>query len=188
MSFLGLFDYPRVIRQLRDQMPTSDRDAFINQYKKLPGKEKDAFKDALRKADGASASAILGQDLTKFKIEADKSADKVNGERQYAVPGSVQAWKVAGPGAGFGSVPIVSKDAVDKTTATGQSAVAGTEPTLKIANPAGGSSAPPSSVDNVTASSTGVDPNLASATAQLYVKSKSLPSEETDKNQTNYWA
>jgi hypothetical protein len=73
MSILGLFDYPKVICQVRDQLPSSERNAFIDAYKKLPEGDKTTFKDLLGKADSAAASKILGKDLTKYNIKSSQS-------------------------------------------------------------------------------------------------------------------
>jgi len=76
MSFLGLFDYPKEIRQLQHQLPKSDRDAVMATYKKLSGKNKDSFKQALRNADVAGASAILNKDLTQYNLASTTPAVK----------------------------------------------------------------------------------------------------------------
>jgi hypothetical protein len=68
-------DYPSEIRNLKKQIPDSDRDAFISQYKKLPASSKTSFKEALRNADVTAASQILGQDLTKFHVVLQKATD-----------------------------------------------------------------------------------------------------------------
>jgi hypothetical protein len=74
MSILGLFDYPKVICQVRDQLPSSERSSFIDAYKKLPEADKTSFKELLKKADPAAASKILGKDLTKYNIQSSQSA------------------------------------------------------------------------------------------------------------------
>lgn len=78
MNFLALIlggalvkqwtDYPQEIRNLRDQLPSSDRDAVIQHYKTLPNEAKTDFKKALRNADLNAASQILGEDLSKYNI------------------------------------------------------------------------------------------------------------------------
>lgn len=80
MSFLGLFDYPKEIRQLQHQLPKSDRDAVMANYKKLSGKNKDSFKQALRNADVAGASAILNKDLTQYNLASNTNTPVVKGK------------------------------------------------------------------------------------------------------------
>lgn len=80
MSILGLFDYPKVIRQVRDQLPSTERSSFIDAYKKLPEGDKTAFKELLGKADSAAASKILGKDLTKYNIQANQLASGKRGK------------------------------------------------------------------------------------------------------------
>lgn len=70
-----LTDYPSEIRNLQSQIPDSDRDAVMGQYKKLPNDAKTSFKEALRNADVAAASKILGQDLSKYHVQLKKSGD-----------------------------------------------------------------------------------------------------------------
>lgn len=74
MSILGLFGYPKEIQQLKNQLPKSDRDAVISQYKKLSTQNKNSFKKALREADIQSASDLLGRDLSKYHLSLAKSA------------------------------------------------------------------------------------------------------------------
>ncbi|HWQ61067.1 MAG TPA: hypothetical protein VN521_02075, partial [Negativicutes bacterium] len=61
-------------------------------YKGLSGNAKTDFKTALRNADMAAASQILGQDLTKYNLAIGKQAEpsKVNPEtgEDLASPGS----------------------------------------------------------------------------------------------------
>lgn len=76
MSVLGLFDYPKEIKQMQNQLPQSDRDAVMATYKKLSGKNKDSFKQALRNADIAGASAILNKDLTQYNLSSNTTATK----------------------------------------------------------------------------------------------------------------
>ena len=75
MSLLGLFDYPKAIRQLRDQIPQGERDDFIKSYKKLPEREKTSFKEYLKNADTTAASKILGKDLTIYNVGTNKLVD-----------------------------------------------------------------------------------------------------------------
>ena len=70
-----LTDYPSEIRNLRDQIPKTERDAVLSQYKKLSNKEKTSFKQALRNADINAASQILGQDLAKYNVVLKKKPD-----------------------------------------------------------------------------------------------------------------
>jgi hypothetical protein len=69
----NLTDYPKEIRDLRGRVPKSERDAVLKQYKKLPRNQKSDFKAALRHADLAAASKILGQDVGKYYTEAKKN-------------------------------------------------------------------------------------------------------------------
>lgn len=71
-------DYPSEIRNLKSQLPDSDRDAVLGQYKKLPNSAKTSFKEALRNADVAAASQILGQDLSKYHLALKKASDAGN--------------------------------------------------------------------------------------------------------------
>lgn len=66
-------DYPPEIRQLKSQLPKEEREAVLRQYKGLPGQAKNDFKAALKSADLAAASQILGQDLTKYNIAIGKN-------------------------------------------------------------------------------------------------------------------
>jgi hypothetical protein len=77
VSFLGLFDYPKAISQLKAQMPKNERDTFINSYKKLSPQEKKSFKELLQKADTVSASKVLGKDITQYTVKADSKSAKV---------------------------------------------------------------------------------------------------------------
>ena len=70
-----LTDYPSEIRNLKRQIPDSDRNPFLAQYKKLPNSAKVSFKEALRNADVTAASGILGQDLTKYHVVLKKAGD-----------------------------------------------------------------------------------------------------------------
>ena len=56
------------IRQLKSQLPKEERNAVMQQYKQLSGQAKNDFKTALKNADMAAASQIIGQDLTKYNI------------------------------------------------------------------------------------------------------------------------
>lgn len=56
------------IRQLKSQLPKEERNAVMHQYKQLSGQAKNDFKTALKNADMAAASQIIGQDLTKYNI------------------------------------------------------------------------------------------------------------------------
>ena len=67
-----LTDYPSEIRNLRGQLPKSERDAFMQKYKALPGDSKTDFTQALRNADVAAASQILGTDLSKYSVVLKK--------------------------------------------------------------------------------------------------------------------
>lgn len=58
----------REIRELKKQLPESDRETVLQGYKSLSGQGKTDFKTALRNADMAAASQILGQDLTKYNL------------------------------------------------------------------------------------------------------------------------
>lgn len=97
MSFLGLFDYPKEIRQMQNQIPKSDRDAVMATYKKLSGKNKDSFKLALRNADVAGASAILNKDLTQYNLASTTptSKDKTKVARTPHTHMSAKAQKMA---------------------------------------------------------------------------------------------
>ncbi|MDR3588539.1 MAG: hypothetical protein P4N41_02645 [Negativicutes bacterium] len=68
-------DYPSEIRNLKSQLPDSDRDAVLGQYKKLPNGAKASFKEALRNADVTAASQILGQDLSKYHLVLKKAGE-----------------------------------------------------------------------------------------------------------------
>lgn len=66
------------IRELKKQLPDSDREVVLKGYKSLSGQAKTDFKTALRNADMAAASQILGQDLTKYNLAiGNKEAPKV---------------------------------------------------------------------------------------------------------------
>jgi hypothetical protein len=82
--------YPQEINDLKRQMPKADREAFLKQYKQLPGKEKTDFKAALAKADIAEAGKILGQDLSKYNIAMTKPAEAVKPEGQAVAPMNVE--------------------------------------------------------------------------------------------------
>lgn len=75
---------PQEINSLKRQMPKADREAFLKQYKQLPGKEKADFKAALAKADMAEAGKILGQDLSKYNVALPKPAETTKQEVQAA--------------------------------------------------------------------------------------------------------
>ncbi|MDT8899934.1 hypothetical protein [Anaeroselena agilis] len=62
----------REIRELKAKLPENERETVLKGYKQLPGQAKNDFKAALRNADMAAASQILGQDLTKYNIAAGK--------------------------------------------------------------------------------------------------------------------
>ncbi len=62
----------REIRELKAQLPENERENVLQGYKQLSGQAKNDFKTALRNADMAAASQILGQDLTKYNITAGK--------------------------------------------------------------------------------------------------------------------
>ena len=66
--------YPSEINNMKGQIPKADRDAIMGQYKHLPGDAKTSFKQALRDADVAAASKILGQDLSKYNLVLKKAA------------------------------------------------------------------------------------------------------------------
>lgn len=89
MSLLGLFDYPREICQLRDQIPQNERSSFLSTYKKLPNHAKADFKQALRNADSNAASQILGKDLTRYSFTPVKTSSKdvARATRPQANPG-----------------------------------------------------------------------------------------------------
>lgn len=63
---------PKEIRELKNQLPAEERSAVLQGYKQLPDQSKKDFRAALRNADMAAASQILGQDLTKYNISLDK--------------------------------------------------------------------------------------------------------------------
>lgn len=62
----------REIRELKAQLPENERENVLQGYKQLSGQAKKDFKTALRNADMAAASQILGQDLTKYNITVGK--------------------------------------------------------------------------------------------------------------------
>lgn len=72
-----LTDYPAEIREFRDKLPKSERDAVLHQYKKLPRQAKADFKAALRNADMTAAGKILGEDLTKYNVALNKPAGEI---------------------------------------------------------------------------------------------------------------
>lgn len=76
MSILGLFDYPKEIKQLQKQLPKTEQEAFLHKYKKLSSQNKTSFKQALRDADLASANKILGENLNQFHVTLMKQATK----------------------------------------------------------------------------------------------------------------
>lgn len=66
----------REIRDLKAQLPENERATVLSGYKQLSGQAKNDFKTALRNADMAAASQILGQDLTKYNITVGKPKDE----------------------------------------------------------------------------------------------------------------
>ncbi len=62
----------REIRDLKAQLPENERKTVLAGYKQLSGQAKSDFKTALRNADMATASQIIGQDLTKYNIAVGK--------------------------------------------------------------------------------------------------------------------
>ena len=78
MSFLGLFSYPKEIKQLKSQIPKTDRKAFLASYKKLSKSNKASFEQALRNADINAASKILDKDLSQYQITLNKQTSKTN--------------------------------------------------------------------------------------------------------------
>jgi len=134
----------REIRELKKQLPEGDREGVLQGYKRLSGKDKSDFKTALRNADIAAASQILGQDLSKFNLAigrqpenptAGKNAGNVTGlndmedrasptsdfaariERILAVPTSIDPELVAEAARRYEqAVPRGSADSIsDKT-------------------------------------------------------------------------
>lgn len=95
MSLLGLFDYPKEIKQLESQIPTSDRDAFLSRYKKLSKNDKMSFKQALHNADIDAANKIIGEDLNQYHVTLNKVATKTNGKTVIANKGAKNALAVA---------------------------------------------------------------------------------------------
>ena len=67
----------REIRDLKAQLPENERNTVMSGYKQLSGKAKSDFKTALRNADMAAASQILGQDLTKYNIAVGQKDEAV---------------------------------------------------------------------------------------------------------------
>ena len=84
--------YPSEIRNLKRQIPDSDQDAVLSQYKKLPNSAKTSFKEALRNADITAASQILGTDLTKYHVVlkkvGDAGSDAAKNESSFPPPQS----------------------------------------------------------------------------------------------------
>ncbi|MDR7866732.1 MAG: hypothetical protein RIN56_07910 [Sporomusaceae bacterium] len=68
----------REIRDLKAQLPENERETVLSGYKQLSGQAKNDFKTALRNADMAAASQILGQDLTKYNIVVGKKDEAVS--------------------------------------------------------------------------------------------------------------
>ena len=64
----SLTNYPSEIRELRRQMPKSEREALVRDYKQLSSDAKNQFKDYLRKADMQGAGSVIGRDLSSYKI------------------------------------------------------------------------------------------------------------------------
>jgi hypothetical protein len=84
LAVKNVTDYPSEIRDLRKQIPPDERDAVMSQYKQLPNKSKADFKEALRNADLAAASQVLGKDLSKYNVVLNKKATEVAGDAPLA--------------------------------------------------------------------------------------------------------
>jgi hypothetical protein len=72
LGTLGKGGEAREIRELKNQLPENERETVLKGYKQLSGQAKNDFKTALKNADMAAASQILGQDLTKYNIAIGK--------------------------------------------------------------------------------------------------------------------
>ncbi len=68
LGTLGKGGESREIRELKNQLPASERETVLKSYKQLSGQAKNDFKTALKNADMEAASQILGQDLTKYNL------------------------------------------------------------------------------------------------------------------------
>jgi len=73
----GIFDYPAEIRNIRKQVPTDERDAFMRDYKSLSNDTKTQFKKFLREANMVEASKIIGKDLSGYTVNVKNKESKV---------------------------------------------------------------------------------------------------------------
>ncbi len=87
LGSLGKSD-PKEIRELKNQLPAEERSTVLQGYKQLPSQSKSDFRAALRNADMAAASQILGQDLTKYNITLGKKETPKTAQGDYASPAS----------------------------------------------------------------------------------------------------
>ncbi len=92
----------REIRELKKQLPENERETVLQGYKQLSGQDKKDFKTALRNADMASASQILGQDLTKYNLALGKQAENPTaGKNASTVTGIADTGDMASPTSDF---------------------------------------------------------------------------------------